>query len=99
MTIAREAIEKAGGKMLRGDFINKTGEAGGGIYFGHTVRECTWKAEAGGDKVTLKCRVWLGNPKKCGWEYPGATSDPLSKEMFRHLVTHSDGPFDSVILD
>merc|ERR1719265_2783826 len=83
------------GKMLRGDFFNKSGMAGGGIYFGHTPRECTWKALAGGvEKVTLKCRVKLGKPMEAGEKYA-----PSSDEMFKHLVTHSAGPFDSVILD
>merc|ERR1719401_385611 len=97
--VAKNLIEQTHGKMIRGDFFNKAGAAGGGIYFGHTVRECTWKAEATGEKVTLKCRVQMGNPKECGWKYPGADSDPLKSEMFRHLATHKDGPFDSVILD
>lgn len=96
-TVANSLRGATKGKMIRGDFYNKAGAAGGGIYFGHTARECTWKSEAPGfDKVTFKCKVSLGTPKMTDYKY---CPDNLTKEMFRQLVTHEDGPFDSVILD
>jgi len=96
--VARSLRETTHGKMIRGDFYNKAGAAGGGIYFGHTVRECMWKAEPKAkddEKVTLKCRVWMGKSKLCKYKY----DDADKSAMFRRLVTHPDGPFDSVILD
>merc|ERR1719254_347714 len=46
------------GRFVRGDHFDKAGAAGGGIYFGQTPRECSWKYEAKGQEtVTLKCIV------------------------------------------
>lgn len=87
---------KAGhGRMLRGDFFKKEGAAGGGIYFGHTPRECNWKYEAPGvETVTFKCKVKMGTPRHS----PQVLGGP-SDEMFKFLLTHDEGPYDSVILD
>lgn len=82
------------GRMLRGDTFQKGGAAGGGIYLGHTPRECSWKYEAPGETVTFKCRVKMGASLMCSAECEG----PM-EEMFRHLQNLEEGPFDSVILD
>jgi hypothetical protein len=94
--IAKEIEGVCQGRFVRGDFFGKAGAAGGGLYFGHTARECNWKAEASPDSepVTFKCRVRLGNPKLCPFQCDGPKD-----RMFKHLLTHQDGPFDSVILD
>jgi len=49
-------IKKAGGKMVRGAY----GNAGGGIYFGLSAKDCVQKAKHKG--VILKCRVQIGQP-------------------------------------
>jgi len=90
------------GRFLRGDYFDKDGAAGGGIYFGHTARECSWKYEAkGAETVTYKCKVKMGrtleSARTCkAGSIPG-TGKP--NEMFRNLLQHPDGPYDSVTLD
>jgi len=57
-------IQQAGGKMIRG----KSGNVGGGIYFGTSPKDCITKTLHGADKskqqltgACLKCRVKVGD--------------------------------------
>eukprot|EP00930_Biecheleria_cincta_P081829 TRINITY_DN7121_c0_g1_i1.p1 TRINITY_DN7121_c0_g1~~TRINITY_DN7121_c0_g1_i1.p1 ORF type:complete len:272 (-),score=30.72 TRINITY_DN7121_c0_g1_i1:55-870(-) len=96
--VAESVKTQCKGKMIRGDFFDKAGAAGGGIYAGHTARECSWKYEAlGAETRTLKLRCQMGNALECPYSYQPAGVE--SNEMLKHLLNHPDGPYDSVILD
>lgn len=96
-TVADSVKGACKGKMIRGDFFDKAGAAGGGIYAGHTARECSWKYEAKGPTTTLKLRCQMGTALECPYMYQ--PSGVESNEMLKHLLSHPDGPYDSVILD